>query len=595
MCGIAGRVGAGTSVDTGAAVAALTHRGPDSSGVRSFDDCALGMRRLRVVDLRPEADQPMRGEGEGVWLVYNGELFNHGELRRELEDAGHAFRSRSDTEVIVHGYEQWGDAVVHRLRGMFAFAVYDAPARRLLLARDRLGIKPLYLRHSPEGGLAFASESHALGPGELDPRAVASYLRLGWVGGTGSATTGVVELPPGHLLVHSDGRSRVERYWAPTWRDEAADVPALAAALRDSVQRHLVADVPVGIFLSSGLDSTVVASLAAEHGSDVRTYTVAFDDGPDEVGPARALAGDLGLPHEVVRLSGTAITSSMDQVVAAMDQPTVDGVNSWAISRAVREAGVTVALSGLGGDELFSGYSTFRHAPRIARVGARVPTPALALAGRALGAVPPLALGRVTRAAEAGAHGGLPAAYAGVRGLLPWQALPRLWPGGAALLRGLRDADLLDTTGPGTVAALEVRNYLRYQLLRDTDLMSMASSLEVRVPLLDDAVVAAALVTGPSAEGLSGKALLAHAAGPAAVASVQRPKQTFTLPFDRWMRTDMRDWVRGRLGALGAAPLGFSATELQRLDDAFLAGRLEWRPLWALAVLGAWVERRGLV
>jgi asparagine synthase (glutamine-hydrolysing) len=586
MCGIAGSVGP-TLLDAAAMTSSLTHRGPDSAGLRAFPGCALGMRRLRVVDLRPEADQPMRGETDDVWVVYNGELYNHVELRRELEDCGHTFRSLSDTEVIVHGYEQWGDDVVLRLRGMFAFAIWDDSRSRLLLARDRLGIKPLYLLDEA-GTLSFASEARALGPRPLRPEAVVSYLRLGWVGAGGTIGASVEELPPGHLLVREGASSRTERYWEPEWRDEALDPERLRAALEESVARHLVADVPVGVFLSSGVDSTVIAALAARHDPDLRTYTVAFNSGPNEVDAAARLAADLGVSHEIVDVRDAEMTAAIPLVVNAMDQPTVDGVNSWLISQAVRSAGLTVALSGLGGDELFQGYSTFRRVPQVAAVGARLPRVALSSAARLAGVSQRTRHGRMGRAVESSALGGVSSAYAGVRGLHSWATLARLWPAGSDL--GVSDETILE--GEPRVGGLELANYLRYQLLRDTDVMSMAHSLEVRVPLLDDEVVAAALCLHPAESGLSGKAVLASAAGPVATAAALRPKLTFSPPFDRWLREDLRGWARGSLDALGRSELGFSRMELAALDRAFMEGHVQWRGLWSLCILGAWLDVR---
>ncbi len=595
MCGIAGRVSSRSGPQVETMVKALTHRGPDAGGVMTDGNAGLGMRRLRVIDLSALGDQPMYGR-DGAALVYNGELYNHVELRRELEQQGHVFRSHTDTEVIVRGYEQWGDDVVLRLRGMFAFAVWDAQKRRLLLARDRLGIKPLYLSDEADGGLRFASEAHALSAtGAVDRHAVASFLRLGWVGAGATIQEGVRELPPGHVLVHEAGRTVTRQYWRAEWRDEQADVDALGRALRDSVARHLVADVPVGVFLSAGLDSTAVAGVAAEQDHELHTYTVAFDDAPDEAVPAREFADQIGARHEVVRLTGASMSAAMPQIVADMDQPTVDGANSWAISAAVRQAGITVALSGLGGDELFSGYSTFRRVPQIAQVGDRLPRPALRVAARVTGGVPRLRYGRARRAGEAAGHGGASAAYAAVRGLYPWSELARLWPGGQDALTGLRDTALLEVREAGdAVAALEVDNYLRYQLLRDTDVMSMAHSLEVRVPLLDDRVVDAALALRPSPEGLYGKALLAAAAGPAVAVAARRPKSTFTLPFARWMRGELRPWTAASLASLVASPLGFSRSGVHAAQVAFDAGQLDWRPLYALAVLGSWLEQHGL-
>ena len=584
MCGIAGRIGSAGVRTVDDMVASMQHRGPDAGGVLTSGSCRIGMRRLRIVDLRPEADQPMTGDRGEVWLVFNGELYNHVELRSELQGLGHAFCSRSDTETIVHGYEEWGDDVVRRLRGMFAIALWDAPRQRLLLARDRLGIKPLYLLREGAEGLAFASEATALGVTDIDPSALVSLLRLGWVGHGRTVHRGVSELPPGHLLVHESGRSEVKEYWRPIWRDEAVEPDRVRAALTDSVQRHLEADVPVGIFLSAGVDSAVIASLAAGR-ADVRGYTVAFDVGPDEAPDAGRTAELLGLPQTVVQVSGSAVTSSMDHVVRSMDQPTVDGVNSFVISRAVREAGVTVALSGLGGDELFAGYSTFRRVPQLTTLGERVPLlPGLA---GALHSSPRTRWSRWSRAVESAGIGGSPAAYAGVRGLLSWQALRDVWPASQDI--PATDAELVDEHLGTSVSALELTNYLRYQLLRDTDVMSMAHSLEVRVPLLDDDVVDAALCLRPAANGLTGKALLAWSGGPHVEHLATQPKRTFTLPFERWLHADLADWRQRSLRQLADTDLGFSASALAELDTGFEAGRVQWRSLWSLCVLGAWL------
>jgi len=590
MCGIAGRVtNGGPAGPVTAMVAALHHRGPDSGGIQVSGRCALGMRRLKVVDLRPEADQPMTGDRGDIWLVYNGELYNHVELRAELRFLGHDFRSHSDTETIVHGYEEWGEGVVGRLRGMFGMAIWDNNRERLLLARDRLGIKPLYLRDEPEQGLAFASEAKAFGPALVDTSALVSLLRLGWVGSGRTAHVGIRELPPGNFLVYEHGRTQLTEYWRPRWRDEPVDPELVRDAVADSVRRHLEADVPVGIFLSAGVDSSVIAAHAAGR-ADVRGYTVAFDDGPDESTDAQRIALRLGIKQTTVRIPSRAVPAALDQIIRAMDQPSVDGVNSYLISHAVREAGATVALSGLGGDELFSGYSTFRRVPQVLAVGRWAPQLALAATVDTAAASGRTRTSRYARALEGASLGGAPAAYAAVRGLLSWSALNRVWP----LTRDLRlsDADLVDVRVGTEVRELEAANYLRYQLLRDTDVMSMTHSLEVRVPLLDDRVVEAALASRPAANGLSGKRLLAWTGGPAVERLAREPKRTFTLPFDRWLGGELAGWRRSALESLAEGGLGFSIRALQELNVAYDNGNLQWRPLWALCVLGKWLQNQ---
>jgi len=422
VCGISGEVG--PAVDLAfvqRASAQQTHRGPDASAVRQWRQCVLGHNRLRIIDLSPGADQPLTNEDQAVWVVFNGEIYNFTELRAELVTAGHTFQTHTDTEVLVHLYEEHGPALVERLRGMFAFAIWDDRAQLLLLARDRLGIKPLYYRREGDG-LRFASEVRALrtASGSLDPAGLSAYLRLGWVPGPGTIIAGIEELPAGHLLEWQDGQVRLRRWWQPPRRMASGvetDGEPLADVLADAFRRHLVADVPVGLFLSSGVDSLALAYLAARAGADLTGYTVAFDTGPGEAREAASLAHHLGLAHETITISGAQVLAELPRIVADLDQPSVDGVNSWVISRAVRQAGLTVALSGLGGDELFAGYSTFRRVPRMVRAGrlARgLPAPARAVIGQAAQRLPRHDL---RRAAEATTVGGWSAAYAAMRGV----------------------------------------------------------------------------------------------------------------------------------------------------------------------------------
>lgn len=577
----------------------LAHRGPDASGLRTFERCTLGHTRLRIIDVSVAGDQPMANEDGTIWVVFNGEIYNFPELRAALVAAGHRFRSGTDTEVLVHLYEEHGAALAERLRGMFAFAVWDEPRQRLVLCRDRLGIKPLYYR-SEGAQLSFASEVQALAePAEpLDTAALADYLRLGWIPGPATVRLDIRELPPGHSLTWEAGTFRLARYSPPLFsgpRTSAPSPAALGEVLGDAVARHMVADVPVGVFLSSGVDSAVVARLASRCSPGVRAYTVGFDTGPDEVGEATLLAEQLGIDHTVVRITGRDVLSSLDCVIATMDQPTVDGVNSWIISRAVRQAGLVVALSGLGGDELFGGYSTFRHVPRLAAAarGARVLPARLRGLPEALAATASrTAHSRGRRALEAVAYGGWATAYGAVRGPYGRRELEAVWP-------RVRSAEHTPPTegvdggqlgGWARVGRLELANYLPFQLLRDTDCMSMAHALEVRVPLLDDEVVSLA-VAGMRADGESWtKARLVSAVDPALHRLAQRPKQTFTLPFDHWMRGELQERVLASLVTLGEAGLGFDRRALTELWYGFGRRQVGWRTLWALAVLGMWLD-----
>jgi asparagine synthase (glutamine-hydrolysing) len=594
MCGILGFVSARknapqTSIE--GAIGALAHRGPDAHTVRTVHgegaSCVLGHLRLRIIDLSPLADQPMPNEDGTIWVAYNGEIYNFRELRAELENAGHQLRSHTDTDVLVHLYEECdGDVarMLARLRGMFAFALFDAKRGRLVLARDRMGIKPMYWTESG-GGVAFASEVRALAragfaSGEPDPKAVASYLSWGVVPGPDTILAGVHELPPGSFLDWHRGNVRVQRWWTPEVKPDdllSEDAVRLVrGALSDSISRHLIADRPLGAFLSGGIDSGAVVTMAAKAGA-VRALTVTFPDAHDEGDAASELARRVGAQHDRVPVTGSEVASAMPDILGAMDQPTSDGVNTWIVCRATKQAGLVVALSGLGGDELFGGYPSARLVPRLARI---------------TGLLAPIPIGLKTRAAQfaedrmpgsrlgraLASPGGYAGAYQAVRTLLPAQS-----PNG--MHHQLESALGTTVDAQDRVMLLEMAHYLPNQLLRDTDQMSMSHSLEIRVPLLDDSMVNVALALPAAVRTQPGKALLAQAA------NIERPnaKRPFTLPFEQWMRGPLNETVREGLLSHelpfgDAVPMEFR----QRLWDAFEAGRTHWSRPWAVAVLRLW-------
>lgn len=598
MCGIAGSValdGGVLEASTARAVSRLGHRGPDANGIRVFGSCTLGHTRLRIIDLSPLGDQPLANEGDDVWAVFNGEIYNFAELRSGLLSAGHRFRSETDTEVLVHLYEEYGDDMVVHLRGMFAFGIWDERRRRLLLARDRLGIKPLYFKANG-GALSFSSEVQALAKAEdgIDVTALRSLLRLGWVPGPRTIRPGVQELLPGHRLVWESGKIRSGPYWSPAMSadDEPPTMDEMSAVLRDAIRRHLVSDVPVGLFLSAGVDSVAVARLAREVVQTLHTYTVAFESTADESVEAATIAGSLDLDHTVVNVGHSEALGSVVPFISAMDQPTVDGLNSWMISRAVREAGLVVALSGLGGDELFCGYSTFGHVPRLVRAGRAVrrlrPWPATA--AHAFHRSRRGMHSRAGRALEGIAAGGWEASYAAVRGLFGEAELDALWPAGRDFKEQVIAPPPLEGDARAVVASLEMANYLPFQLLRDTDCMSMAHALEVRVPLLDDAVVTVALRGQRTMGDGWTKHWLMGAIDPQLSYLVHRPKRTFTLPIANWMRGGLRGTVEDAIANLGDAGLGFDRRALTDVWHGFLGGRVGWRSVWALTVLGMWLD-----
>jgi asparagine synthase (glutamine-hydrolysing) len=392
MCGICGIASASGDVDAArlaAMSATLVHRGPDSDGTALDGPVGLAARRLSIIDLET-GDQPLTNEDGSITVVQNGELYNYRELRRELETAGHRFRSQGDTEVLAHGYEEWGLGFAGRLRGMFAAALWDSRRRRLVLARDRFGIKPLYYR-ADAGGLEFASELRALPRGEVDLDALEAFLAFNCIPDPLSIFAGTRKLPPGHLLVWDGGEPRLERYARPAPApadevrvgDQAELVEELRARLRDSVRAHLVADVPVGVLLSGGVDSCALAALAARESAEpLRTFTIGFEERSfDETADARAVAERYATDHHelVVRPDAARLLPALAD---AFDEPFADSsaLPTYLVSE-LAAAHVKVALSGEGGDELFGGYFTYAADLLAERVGglARVARPLVEL------------------------------------------------------------------------------------------------------------------------------------------------------------------------------------------------------------------------
>jgi asparagine synthase (glutamine-hydrolysing) len=643
MCGICGTIGF-NSRETGDAIvrrmlAAIVHRGPDDEGVLVAPPVAIGARRLSIIDL-PGGSQPVWNETGTLAAVFNGEIYNFRELREELKSRKHTFRSQSDTEVVIHAYEEWGQDCVKRFRGMFAFAVTELPqgrngrATRLFLARDCAGIKPLYYTQS-NGVFSFASEVRALlasglVAARISEQAVIAYLLFGSVGEPTTLIKGIFSLPPGHCVtIACDEPVSVPKpnaYWdvsqfspAPETakaaaRNKSAKTESCAlrvrALLEDAVRSHLIADVPVGVFLSSGIDSTAIATFAAKAQVGIHTFTVSFPDIEfSEATIARRTAERLGTRHCEAVISGEEMVSRLPEAVAALDQPSMDGVNTYFVSWAARQAGLKVALSGLGSDELFGGYASFQTTARVARVtGAAgfVPERLRRLTAAGIkrtsffGSAPD-----VTRKIMAAwlQPKLFPHPYFFTRALFAPKTFANRLNGGAtqwnsmAWYQWLGDAVNQSRSMDNftQVSWLELRSYMVNTLLRDTDAMSMRNSLEVRVPFLDTPLVEYVLALPESEKRRYGrpKALLIEALGnllPDEV--VNQPKRTFTFPWEYWMR--------GKLGERVAVGLGDWAPTLGEILDVkfgqtvwrnFLLGRTTWSRPWSLYVLNEWIKR----
>ncbi len=627
MCGIAGiyHFENGRAVDADLVLAMrdrLTHRGPDDAGLYAEGPVGLAQRRLSIVDLSEAGRNPMANEDRSRWITFNGEVYNVLSRRAELEAKGHRFRSHTDTEMVLHLYEEYGDDFVQQLTGMFAFALWDGPRKRLLVVRDRMGKKPLYWR-ADGGTFAFGSEMKALladptMPRAVDPHALHAYLTLQYVPSPDSILEGVRKLPPGHLLVVTPDGVEERRWWAPPTgevveqTDEAAG-DELRALLTTAVERRFMSDVPLGAFLSGGIDSSVVCALMARQmDQPVKTFTIGFEGAPeDERVHARAVARHLGAEHHEFVVKPDAL-SILPWLVWHMDEPLADSstLPTWAVSEMARQH-VKVVLSGDGGDETFAGYETYRSAAAYTRSD-RVPAPLRRAAAGAVGAlgaaVDPAWARRFARLAQdpLERHLGFMsiAGAVDVAGVLS-QALRAKLAGADPYARLRPHVAGLDPRDPQTLLHLDLTTYMTDDVLAKVDRMSMAHALEVRVPLLDTDVVefASRLPYGQKFRDGTSKWLLKQVATDLLPPQIlARGKQGFAVPLERWFGGRFDTFVAATLSreaivkrglfdpdgvaqvaarALGRAPGGANG----RPDGA--AGRL----LWAILVFELWAGR----
>jgi asparagine synthase (glutamine-hydrolysing) len=628
MCGISGAIGALRPRDVEACEAMsarLRHRGPDDSGTWQWRvgegfGAILCHRRLSIIDLRAIAAEPMVSEVTGTTVVFNGEIYNFQQLRAELEAAGVQFITNGDTEVILHGYDRWGVDIFARLRGMFALVLVDPRNRRAVLARDGYGIKPLYwARFTGADGrpaLAFSSEGRALVEAGFAQRRthasrVGQYLWNGFMPGPRTIWTAVEEVPRGCYAVLDEQQvePRFERFWSIGSSFRAAepiDVLNADRLIGESVKLHLIADVPLAVFLSGGVDSTAVAAAAASQVSELHTVSVAFTTADaDERHFAAAAAQAIGTNHHVVELSAEAILADIDNAVSALDQPSFDGINSWFVSREAVRLGFKVALSGAGGDELAGGYSSFRRALRAEKL-MRVPGGRLAagVAGRTLEKVRPH-----SKAGQLGrGFGRLEQMYqtqyalfsvGTLRTLLAEPAELVAWgldePRASALAEEIASLSTLRA-----VTALESEMFLGDRLLRDMDSVSMAHSLEVRVPFVDTVLSngLAGLSDADRYQPIGQKQLLRRQSSAVLPDGFfSRPKRGFEFPMDEWMRGPLRAVVEATLlDSVGCASLGLRATEVAKIWRRFLdrPGAVYWTRPWALFALLHWARRNSV-
>ena len=627
MCGICGAVGFSDGLLLAQRMnQAMVHRGPDSEGFLEYGNIAMGVRRLKIIDL-DTGDQPIYNEDSTVAIIFNGEIYNFQELYRELKDYGHIFKTLSDTETIVHAYEQWGiDGLLERLRGMFAFALYDTSpmkpyASRLILARDRLGIKPLYLWRSGTQ-LLFASEVRALLASGVIPKKLSiaglyTYLAFGSVQEPLTLIEGVESISPGSYYqvdVGSIGlKPIIGIYWRPPIYGHNKPQPdQIRALLSDAVSSYLVSDVPLGVFLSGGVDSGAIVAFGSQAlGKPMYTLNLGFDNWPgDERRLAMLTAERWQTNHQCRIITQDEVLTDIPKAIASMDQPTVDGINSWYVSREARRSGLTVALSGLGGDELFAGYPSFRqvsrlrHLPHIGRWLKILPG-----CQNGWGWLPGSPDSRRKLVAFLSDEMPLNHPYFAIRGLFTEPQIKSLlkphineelkaeseslkrWRN--EVYSQLKVASQYDAVGE--VSWLEISQYMRSTLLRDTDMMSMAHSLEVRVPFVDHILVERILsISGREKIGWRHfKPLLVGALRgllPPEITSA--PKQTFTFPLEIWLRDGLSEKLKEDLRNLSQGLVSWiNPVAAAGIWREFEQRHTNWARPWALYILDSWIQQ----
>lgn len=630
MCGIAGIIG-NQIPDAEARLArmssALTHRGPDDAGVSlwpasgSLPYTAFAHRRLSIIDLSEAGHQPMPTPDGRFSIIFNGEIYNYRTLRKELQAEGVRFKSHTDTEVLLQLYAHRGTECLRWLRGMFAFAIRNNETGEVFIARDHLGIKPLYY-HQTGNLFIFASELRALLASGIVPRRLSregliSYLQNGSVASPDTIIEGIRLLQPGHYMtVNPRGDCELEvseisytEDWLtsakpPTGLDRGAAVEALREALKESVRIHLVSDVPLGPFLSGGIDSSAIVALMSEVTNErPKTFSVVFTEEKfSEAVHARRVAKKFDTEHHEIHLSEQQLFEILPAAITAEDQPTMDGINTFVVSKAVKEAGITVALSGLGGDELFAGYPTFRRALRLQSV-ARFPN-SVRHGVSSLGERIWNRSVQQKKLWQLLASDGSPGVACSVsRQLFSVDEVDSLlsrtgsllYASGASLTAWGEDLPGDDTVN--AVSICELTGYMANTLLRDTDCMSMAHSLEVRVPFVDAEIVRFVLGM-PGEWKLNGgrqKPLLQDALGDLLPPEVMnRPKMGFTLPFESWMQSRLRDELETNFANENQfKSIGLQPTTVREIWRQFLRTprAVGWSRPWALYVLACWCSQ----
>lgn len=613
MCGIAGIFVKERSVNpqiflsiVKRMIQSQVHRGPDNIGFFNSENVFLGHCRFSIIDLSDVGNQPMSNENDTIWLVYNGEIYNFRELRGELLVKGHRFKSNTDTEVIIHSYEEWDEDCLEKLEGMFAFALWDEKKSKLFIARDRLGIKPVYY-YWDNKTFVFASESKAiinsgLVGKRINDRAVVLYLKFGSIPSPKTIYKNIISLEPAHYLILENQNLKKKRYWDLSdffkqdrlnFKSEDEVINSLSEKLKNSIKKHLISDVPLGIFLSGGVDSSSIVSLTREiSDKTIKTLSVVFPDTKyDESCFAEKIARKFNTGHIEIKTSKDNLKIDIENFFAAIDQPTIDGLNTYLVSRAAKNVGLKVCLSGLGGDELFGGYPSFWQVPKIynaLRIADFVKLPKYLLflinyfyknnkTSRLFDMFnPQLSLGNV---------------YLNYRGIFSNEEISQLL-GNNLDGENLENFDFIkylpesfadNSSIKDKISVLEMASYMANQLLKDSDVFGMIHPLEIRVPFLDHKLIEflARVPAKYKYKKSPNKHFLIKAIGNLPQDVYERPKRGFTLPLDVWMRGELKDSIEKELRNSSI----FDGVFVQKLLKDFYDHKVQWSRIWALYIL----------
>jgi len=615
MCGIAGIFGITDRQKSGSLVQRMTdkiaHRGPDDQGIYVDDMVALGHRRLAILDLSPAGHQPMHSEDGNLEIIFNGEIYNFMEIRESL--TGYKFKTRSDTEMMLAAYQEWGKECVHRFNGMFAFAIWDKKAQTLFIARDRLGIKPVYY-HFSGGVLQFASEIRALFetglvPRKIDRKSIADYFMYQTVHAPDTIIENVKMLMPGHHLTVSAKGMVIEKYWdlvanhskassGKTYKEVCDDVRSLFEA---AVKRRLISDVPFGAFLSGGIDSSAVVGLMSKvQRQPVKTFNISFDESEmSEAKYARQIAEKFGTDHHEFLLRPGDFLQQLPEALSAMDHPSGDGPNSYVVSKITRENGITMALSGLGGDELFAGYPIFERTMRLQNQQWlwSLPQSVRNIAGQMVQKFKPGFVGMKLNQLMQLPKGDISHTFPIARQMAPPEHVSKLFnfpmpPDKVSIIinEALRDSGNLGLLSKVSIA--EISTYMQNVLLRDTDQMSMASALEVRVPFIDYTLVEYVIgINDAYKTPVYPKKLLVESLGdllPDEI--VHRKKMGFSFPWEKWIRNELKNFCEERMVSLSKRSF-LNGPFIMEKWNRFLNNdpTVRWPEIWTGVVLENWL------